>query len=64
VRHVIDTCPKVFPSFHVLGKEMQEMVAKTTTLAFDFVQFLQAENLPANLVVVNKMRHSSYSYGD
>lgn len=52
LKHVMDTCPMVLPSFARLQPEYRSIVRECLTIDFDFEQFLQAELLPAHLTGV------------
>jgi len=49
ITQIVDEYPQVLPSFMRLDSEYQELVATAVRVKFNFGQFLQGENLPANL---------------
>eukprot|EP00929_Paragymnodinium_shiwhaense_P063873 TRINITY_DN31960_c0_g4_i1.p1 TRINITY_DN31960_c0_g4~~TRINITY_DN31960_c0_g4_i1.p1 ORF type:complete len:3718 (+),score=1051.51 TRINITY_DN31960_c0_g4_i1:107-11260(+) len=55
MRHVMDTCPKVMPSFQRLSGPHQQLVRQCLTREFSIEQLLQCENLPASLSCVREM---------
>jgi hypothetical protein len=52
--HVLENNPQVVPSFNRLSQRYQKLIADSLSVDFQFSQFLQAENLPANLVVLKE----------
>eukprot|EP00930_Biecheleria_cincta_P055421 TRINITY_DN41740_c0_g1_i1.p1 TRINITY_DN41740_c0_g1~~TRINITY_DN41740_c0_g1_i1.p1 ORF type:complete len:1506 (-),score=256.24 TRINITY_DN41740_c0_g1_i1:248-4735(-) len=59
---VLQHAPFTFPSFARLGKESQQMILSCLMASdFNFGQFLQAENTPANLLVVKEISHGDKS---
>lgn len=52
--HILETKPQVVPSFSRLSQKYKDLVVDSLSVDFEFSQFLQAENLPANLVVVKE----------
>jgi hypothetical protein len=52
--YVLDNNPQVVPSFSRLPEKYQKLISDSLSVDFQFSQFLQAENLPANLVVVKE----------
>ena len=55
MRFIIGTTPEVLPSLCRLPPDFQYLVKSTLSLDFNFGQFLQAENLPANLLPVQEL---------
>jgi len=52
--HVLENQPQVVPSFSGLSPKYQKLIVDSLSVDFQFSQFLQAENVPANLVVVKE----------
>lgn len=52
--HVLENHPQVAPSFSRLSPYFQKLIIDSLSVDFQFSQFLSAENLPANLVVVKE----------
>merc|ERR1719203_1117153 len=52
--HVLTWKPEVVPSFSRLSKKYQRLILDSLSVDFQFSQFLQAENTPANLVIVKE----------
>jgi len=50
--HVLEKQPEVVPSFLRLAPRFQRLIVDALSVDFEFSQFLQAENVPANLMVV------------
>eukprot|EP00746_Dinoflagellata_sp_MGD_P009917 gnl/MRDRNA2_/MRDRNA2_120324_c0_seq1.p1 gnl/MRDRNA2_/MRDRNA2_120324_c0~~gnl/MRDRNA2_/MRDRNA2_120324_c0_seq1.p1 ORF type:complete len:1026 (-),score=208.12 gnl/MRDRNA2_/MRDRNA2_120324_c0_seq1:221-3259(-) len=46
---VLESSPEVLPSYSRLSEEYQKLIRQSVRVQFNFGQFLQAENLPANL---------------
>jgi len=53
--HILRHSPEVVPSFLRLRGEYQCLIVDSLSVDFQFNQFLQAENVPANLVVVKEV---------
>jgi len=54
LEHILRTKPEVVPSFMRLSPKYQTLIIDSLSVDFEFGQFLQAENVPANLVVVKE----------
>jgi len=52
--HILNTQPEVVPSFLRLTPQYQRLIVDSLSVDFEFSQFLQAENVPANLMVVKE----------
>jgi len=52
--HILETQPELVPSFLRLSRKYQQLIIDSLSVDFQFSQFLQAENVPANLVVVKQ----------
>lgn len=52
--HILRTKPEVVPSFMRLQQKYKSLIIDSLSVDFQFSQFLQAENVPANLVVVKE----------
>jgi len=52
--HILTTQPEVVPSFKRLPGKYQTLIIDSLSVDFQFSQFLQAENVPANLVQVKE----------
>jgi len=52
--HVLENNPQVVPSYARLSPKYQKLIMDSLSVDFQFSQFLQAENLPANLVVLKE----------
>jgi hypothetical protein len=50
--HVLESKPEVVPSFARLQPKYQKLISDSLSVDFSFHQFLRAENLPLNLVVL------------
>jgi len=59
--HVLESNPEVVPSFARLPEKYQKLIFDSLNVDFKFSQFLQAENLPANLSV---LKEKLQSHGD
>jgi len=57
--HILQTCPKVLPSFMRLEAPLRGAVREYLTRPFEFQQFLHAENLPASLLAIKDMLEST-----
>ena len=55
MKYIISTTPEVLPSLSRLSDEYQYMVRTTMTVDFNFGQFLQSENVPANLASIKSL---------
>lgn len=53
--HILQTTPILIPSFCRLDDHLQQMILSAMKADFNFGQFLQAENLPANLFIVKEI---------
>jgi len=53
--HVLEHSPIIIPSFFRLEENFQKVILQSMKAEFNFGQFLQAENLPVNLVVVKDL---------
>jgi len=54
LEHILRTKPEVVPSFMRLSAKYRNLIIDSLSVDFQFSQFLQAENVPANLVVVKE----------
>eukprot|EP00397_Hematodinium_sp_SG-2012_P000013 GEMP01000013.1.p1 GENE.GEMP01000013.1~~GEMP01000013.1.p1 ORF type:complete len:4104 (+),score=709.09 GEMP01000013.1:293-12604(+) len=55
ISRIVDEFPEVLPSYMSLDSKHQELVAAAVKVKFNFGQFLQAENLPANLLSMKEL---------
>ena len=55
MRFIIATTPEVLPSLCRLPDRFQQTVKSALSVDFNFGQFLQSENLPANLVAIKDL---------
>lgn len=51
---ILEEQPEVVPSFHRLSNRYQRLIIDSLNVDFQFSQFLQGENTPANLVMVKE----------
>jgi hypothetical protein len=50
--HILETNAEVIPTYLRLSEKYQKLIKDSLSVEFEFSQFLQAENVPANLSVV------------
>ncbi|KAF4652938.1 hypothetical protein FOL47_010776 [Perkinsus chesapeaki] len=53
--YMMDHCTEVLPSYKSLSDDYKDLIRTCLRVDFNFGQFLQGENLPANLVGVKKL---------
>lgn len=53
--YIMDHCPEVLPSYKSLSDHYKDLIRTSLRVNFNFGQFLQGENLPANLVGVKRL---------
>jgi hypothetical protein len=53
--HIIDTCPRILPSYYRLEEKHRTLIRALVTRHFNMEHFLQMENLPANLTCIKEM---------
>jgi len=55
--HILQTQAQVVPSFARLSQKYRDLIIDSIGVDFSFSQFLQAENIPSNLVVIKEKLH-------
>ncbi|KAF4706222.1 hypothetical protein FOZ63_017844 [Perkinsus olseni] len=53
--YIMDHCPEVLPSYKSLSDHYKDLIRTSLRVNFNFGQFLQGENLPANLVGIKQL---------
>eukprot|EP00913_Durusdinium_trenchii_P029518 g27670.t1 len=54
---ILEMQPEIVPSFHRLSAKYKSLIIDSLSVDFQFSQFLQAEIVPSNLVVVKEKLH-------
>ncbi|KAF4666566.1 hypothetical protein FOZ61_009605 [Perkinsus olseni] len=53
--YIMNHCPEVLPSYKSLSDHYKDLIRTSLRVNFNFGQFLQGENLPANLVGIKQL---------